>query len=257
MTPDLRHEQLLALASLNAAEFWECVSPRAERWADAWAADMGSPEPICNSITLLEPLTLANAQDLTRRLDSFYGQTDGAGFILWSAWPTPDLTSLGYGAIGQPPFMVRAASAPPIAMPANLRIAEITDAEELATFERCFVDWYPFPLLSGISPGSVFPARSLGRGNRYWIGYEGDTPMTVAAAVAGENLIGVYAVATSPAARGKGYGGAVTDVAARCVPHVPAFLKSSDLGFRVYERIGFKRVDLFTLWYRDRMRGQG
>jgi hypothetical protein len=252
MTLGLSHEQLLALASLNSAEFWARISPREQRWPDAWAADMGSPEPICNSITLLEPLTVARAPDLTRRLDEFYGEVAGAGMILWSAWPTPDLTPLGYGAIGQPPFMFRSAGAAAIALPSTLRIAEIADADELAIFERGFIDWYPFPLLADMPSGSLFPARSLGTRHRYWIGYEGDTPVTVAAAVAGETLIGVYAVATSPTARGKGYGGAVTDAAARCVHYLPAFLKSSDLGFQVYKRIGFKHVDQFTLWYRDR-----
>ena len=252
MTLDLSHEQLLTLASLNSAQFWGRISPREQRWPDAWAADMGSPDPICNSITLLEPLTLASAPDLTRRLDEFYGEVAGAGMILWSAWPTPDLTPLGYGAIGHPPIMLRQAGADPIAMPAALRIAEVTDAAGLATFERVFVDWYPFPLLADMSTGSLTPARSLGTGHRYWIGYEGDTPVTVAAAVVGESLIGVYAVATSPTARGKGYGGAVSDVAARCVPHLPAFLKSSDLGFQVYQRLGFRQIDQFTLWYRDR-----
>ena len=252
MTHDISHEQVLSLMSVNTAEFWGRISPREHRWTDAWAADMGSPEALCNSVTLLQPLTAGNAPDLTHRLDAFYRETGGGGWILWSAWPIPDLTTLGYDPVGHPPMMVRAAGAAAITTPAALRIAEVTDPEDLAIFERAFVEWYPFPRLAGISPGSFLPPRSLGTGHRYWIGCEGDTPVTVAAAVVGERLIGVYAVATSPAARGKGYGAAVTDLAARCVPNLPAVLKSSDLGFHVYERIGFEQVDRFTLWYRDR-----
>ena len=227
MQDGLSRDRLLALAAINAAEFIAGASPRDQRWADVWAADMSLAAPICNSATLLTPLTETGISDLTARLDAFYGAAHGAGWILWSPWPTPDLTPLGYGVVGQPPIMVRAAGSPPVPVPAGLRVEEIADPALLRTYWQGMIDWYPLKELTP-QDASVFQAKMLGAGHRYWIGYEDDQPVTLAMAVVGAELIGVYSVATAPSARGKGYGGTMTDIAARCEPHLPAFLKSSD-----------------------------
>ena len=244
--------QLLDLTSRNSAQFWAGVSPRDRRWPDAWAADLGLPEPVCNSATLLAPLSIEGARDLTRRLDDFYDDAEGGDWLLWSFRPTPDLTSLGYVDGGPAPLMLRDPGAASIQIPDGLEIEELTDPDMVAVFWRHFVDWYPWDRLAGVDVGNAFQAGTLGTTHRYWMGFERGQPVSVAMAVTDERLIGVYSVATAPQARGKGYGGAVTDTAARCAPHRPAFLKASDMGFPVYERIGFRKIDQFTVWQRER-----
>jgi predicted GNAT family acetyltransferase len=70
-------------------------------------------------------------------------------------------------------------------------------------------------------------------------------PVSTGLGVRSGRTIGIYNIATIPAARGKGYGAAITrrnvadGVAAGCDV---AILQASDMGFPIYERIGFRTV---------------
>jgi GNAT superfamily N-acetyltransferase len=252
MAQTMRGETFVEPSAHNLARFFTGFPRRTVRWDDAWAGDSESPEPIINSAALLRPLDGDAARELTERLDRFYGSASGGPWMLWSAWPTPDLAPLGYMLAGRPPLMVRPAGTPPVPLPDGMRIVEARDPAELAVFERALVAGYGLTALEASQPGDLLPPAALGGPARYWIGYAGDAPVTVAAAVAGDGVVGIYAVATMPEARGKGYGGAVTDAAARCDPTLPAVLQASDMGRPVYERIGFTTVAQYTLWLRNR-----
>jgi GNAT superfamily N-acetyltransferase len=239
----------IALSARNLAAFFLCIGRRTAQWDDAWVSDAELSEPLANSVSLLRPLDDETAPELTRRLDEFFAET-GSPWIMWSAWPTPDLAPLGYQLIGHPPFMVRPPGTTPNPLPDGLRIAEVRDVEMLSEFERSFVDWYPLDRLRGSAHAPLFPPAALSRESRFWIGFADDRPVTVAAACVTDGVVGVYAVATAPEARGRGYGAAVTDTAARCDPTLLALLQSSDLGFPVYQRLGFETVSHYTLWLR-------
>ena len=68
----------------------------------------------------------------------------------------------------------------------------------------------------------------------------------------GEREVGIYAVATLPDRRGKGYGDALTRAALAAAPHLPAVLEASELGQPIYQRMGFQVVSEYTLWYKSR-----
>ena len=222
-------------------------------WDDVWAGDSELREPMTNNATLLRPLDDASVRELTDRLNRFFAGASGGPWLLWSAWPTPDLAPLGYQFGGHPPLMVRPAGMPPMSQPEGLRIAEVDDAEGLAAYERVLIDGFgTHETLGDMPPGGMLRLETIPGPVRYWIGYAADVPVAVAAAVASDGVVGIYAVATMPEARGKGYGGAVTDTAARCDPSLPAVLQASDLGRPVYERIGFAAIAEYTLWLHDR-----
>jgi len=241
----------------NLAAFWEYI-PRAmdlpcARWEDSWAADPGLPVAIPNSATLLRPLTEDPAPELVARLDAFYASHPGGPWMLWSAWPTPDLSSYGMILAGQIPLMVRLPGALPPA-PQELRIVEATDAMTLLAFDRAMIHGFPVNELRAGDQltGRLSDPRALGGPLRFFVGYLGDEPVTCAASLIGEQEVGVYMVATLPQARGKGYGGAVTAAAIASAPHLPAALQASDDGQPVYARLGFQTVAPFTLWYKPR-----
>jgi len=79
------------------------------------------------------------------------------------------------------------------------------------------------------------------------VGYVGGEPVANARLSLAGGAAGVYAVETVPEHRGRGYGAAITHdvlVRGRELGYRIATLQSSDLGYRIYRRLGF--VDVFT-----------
>jgi GNAT superfamily N-acetyltransferase len=98
----------------------------------------------------------------------------------------------------------------------------------------------------------MYDQRVLGGPLHLWVGYAAGEPVTVAAAQVDERVVGIYAVATLPHARGKGYGRAITAQATQAAPALPAVLQASADGQSVYLRLGFEIVAPYTLWLHER-----
>jgi hypothetical protein len=170
-------------------------------------------------------------------------------FVLWSAWPTPDLRPLGLELMGHPPFMVRPAGGGSRAVPDRLEIAEVTTTAELAEFETTLIEGYP---LTGRrpGPGQFFGPGILGSATRFWLGRCDDRTVAVAGSHAAHGVVIVEWVACRTEARGRGFGAAVTAAAALVAPSLPAVLLASDDGRRVYESLRFLPITRFSAWYR-------
>ena len=241
------------LSVVNLARQWEhlprTVGGRWERWDEVWAADAGSPVAFPNSATLLRPLGEAEAEELVARLARFYARQPGGPWMLWSAWPSPDLAPYGMKLAGYPPLMVRLPA--PFSAQTDLRIVEARDELDLRDFDEAMIHGYPIPELA-FPIDRITDERALGGPMRYFVGYEDDRPVACAAAYVGERENGVYMVATLPEERGKGYGAALTAAAIAAAPHLPAVLQASDLGQPIYRRLGFQDIGLFALWYKSR-----
>lgn len=248
---DLAHWQ--AVAALNNARYWEWGADRSGyrtvRTPGFWAADSGSPNPFPNSATLAEPLTAWAAAPAIAELQRFYDGGAGGPWLLWSAWETPDLTGQGLQFAGQPPLMVRwpweATSA---ISPAELTIVEVTDAARLADWLQVIIAGYPAPEMALPDAPAFLKTPILGGPYRLWVGYVASQAVSCAAAFTDQSATGIYAVATLPAYRGRGYGAALTDAAALVDPALPAWLVASDLGQPVYQRLGFRAIGHFSLW---------
>jgi GNAT superfamily N-acetyltransferase len=242
-----------ALSADNLALQWEhlprTMGKRWVRWEDAWAADAASKSPYPNSATLLRPLDVSVAAEVVERLDLFYAQDIGAPWMLWSAWPTPDLAPYGMRLGGYPPLMVRL---PGELLPATgLRIVEALDEATLRDFDEALITGYPITELQ--FPTDRFTdGHTLGGPMHFFVGYQDDRPVTCAVSYVGAREVGIYMVATLPEVRGKGYGGAITAAAINTVPHLPAVLQASDYGQPVYNRLGFQSLGTYTLWYKPR-----
>lgn len=252
--PDLTDGEAWRMVSaVNLALQWEHL-PRAtgghwERWDEVWAADAASPVAFPNSATLLQPLTETDAGGLIARLDQFYAQETGGPWMLWSAWPTPDLAPFGMRLAGYPPLMVRLPAT--LTAMTDLRIIEARDEPTLRDFDDVMIHGYPIPEL--VFPNDrITDGRVLGGSMRYFVGYQDDRPVACAAAYLGEREVGVYMVATLPGARGKGYGAALTAATLAAAPNLPAVLQASDLGQPIYRRLGFQVISPYSLWYKPR-----
>jgi len=87
---------------------------------------------------------------------------------------------------------------------------------------------------------------------RFWLGRVDGRAASIAAASVSHGFVGIYAVATDPAFRGRGYGEALTWAATMFRPDLPATLQASPMGRPVYERMGFTTSAVFHCWTGER-----
>lgn len=88
-------------------------------------------------------------------------------------------------------------------------------------------------------------------GFRTYVGLVDGVPVTTAIGVRGGDYVGIFDVATPAAYRGRGYGAAVTARATLdgfASGAAFAFLQSSEMGYGVYERLGFKNLEAWSVW---------
>jgi GNAT superfamily N-acetyltransferase len=129
-------------------------------------------------------------------------------------------------------------------VPSGFTIEAVQTEASLLDFKRVFVESYEIPDWAG--QAWVDAALKAGIGQTPWRMYVGrlnDEPVATNMLFNGGGVASVYAVATVPSARGKGIGAAITLkplLEARELGYRYGVLFSTEMGVRVYERIGFK-----------------
>jgi GNAT superfamily N-acetyltransferase len=223
-------------------------------WRDgpAWAgAHVGDKGALTNWVVLKQP-----GLDLARVI----GEVDelfpaGVPFLLVSPWRTGDLSALDLGLVGHPPLMFRpwaAEAAPSAANPrtTGVEVRRAADAAALAVAERVLIEGYPMPELQPIVPGSLYADGLLSATTSVFVAFDGDEPVATAVAHSAAGVTLVEAVAVLPQARGKGAGAAVTTAATAAFDGQGAVLLASDDGQPVYARLGYHRLERWTVWLR-------
>ena len=216
---------------------------------DVMLSDGGSASLFGNVAVVRRPIESSAWSDVATRMHAFYGSRAGGSFMVFSAWPTPDLRDAGFGRIGHPPLMFRPAGPIDDTDVDGLEITPVTDAETARDWEHTLVHAYPEPALQPFEVGCFLPERALAAPRwRHWVGYLRGAPVATASAIVGDHHVDVEFISTHESARGTGVGRALTATATRAEPSVPAMLISSDLGRGVYERLGYLPLLRFTLW---------
>ncbi|MCC7355623.1 MAG: GNAT family N-acetyltransferase [Anaerolineae bacterium] len=133
-------------------------------------------------------------------------------------------------------------------VPSEFSIKEVASEADLYDFKRVFIESYE--IADQFGQAWVDATLSLGIGKTPWRMYVGrldGKPVATNMLFNGAGVASVYAVATAPPARGKGIGGAITLkplLEARDMGYRYAVLFSSEMGVRVYERIGFRLANV-------------
>ncbi len=222
---------------------------RVERDTELTMGDRASPSLFENFAVVHEPLGAAAWLGAAERMHTFFGLAAGGNFLLFSAWPTPDLTDLGFGRVGHPPLMLRPAGPLAPVTVSGLAVRPVEDGATAHDWEQAFVRGFPTPELEPVEQGCVLPVEALAAaGWRHWVGYLDTEPVATASAIVGATHVHVEFIACVPAARGRGIGGAMTARATLAAPELPALLIASDLGQPVYRRLGYQSILRFTLW---------
>lgn len=170
-------------------------------------------------------------------------------------WLSPGLETSGWGRQLEsrgfryetdPPGMAMDLSTLPenIPLPVGLKISVVKDAELMKTWARTFSLGYQLPLdwetpLLDLMLASIHPAMTS-----YLATLDGH-PVAASSLFLDAGVAGIYNVATVPEQRGKGIGAAMTLVPlldARRMGYQAAILQASELGYQVYQRLGFKEL---------------
>jgi ribosomal protein S18 acetylase RimI-like enzyme len=214
--------------------------------------DAGSPCPFGNIAHLSGPVSADEAEALVDAMKAFYGAAAGGPYLVFSPFPTPDLTRFGLQLGGHPPMMIRPAASA-LADTSGLRIEVVRTGAQLDDFERTKVEAYPTAELSPFgSQPRLFAEPLLDSDWTLYVGYEGERAVATSAAFVTDRVATVEMISTRPECRGRGYGLAITAAAASTRTDRPSALVSSDLGNGVYRRLGYLPILRYTLWMGSR-----
>ncbi len=214
--------------------------------------DTGCVSLLGNPAHWSRPLDAAQAAAAAAALHTAYAAGSGGGYLLYSAFPTPDLRALGLHPVGHPPLMVRPADGTDPDRHARhdrLAIVEVADTATLHDFERTLAEAYPIAEVQPWTAGCLVPEALVSTPDWHlYVGYSDGAPVATAAAFVTDRVVDVTLVSNRPETRGRGFGEAITWAATFADPLKPAMLIASDLGRSIYARMGYLAMMRFTLW---------
>jgi hypothetical protein len=249
--PDLDAADTVVRQAVLAHASWAVtLAGRAgRRWADGpgWAGGHCTDQVALTNWVIVKQPPVDWAR-LVGEVDELFPA--GVPYLLVSPWPTPDLTRHRLGLAGHPPLMLRPAALGSVDITTDLELRLISTPAELNDAERVLVEGYPLPELQPFVAGRLFPPTLLDGSTRMIVAYEGGEPLATATAHSANGMTLVENVAAMPAARGRGAGAAVTWAATTAFADQAAVLIASDDGQPVYARLGYLRLERWTVWVR-------
>lgn len=211
--------------------------------------DSGCLSVFGNPVIWARPVSPDAAGSLTDRMRATYAARPGGPFLLYSPFPTPELSAFGLSRVGHPPCMVKMPGVGESVVNDAIDIRRVGDKAGLDDFERTLVEAYPIPEVEPWRPGVMMGEGVLDDPRwQIYVGYVADEPVGTSAAFVTDHAVDVTLVSTRPQHRGRGFGRAITSAAVQADTSKPAMLLASDDGQPVYRAMGFATISRFTLW---------
>jgi ribosomal protein S18 acetylase RimI-like enzyme len=179
----------------------------------------------------------------------------------WSFWVCEDLldsaarrhsreifSEAGMRAISHAPGMLTSALAPASRALPEIECRAVCDPESRAAFAGLTVSCFEIPLAVA---RAVYEPEGAWRGAyRGYVGMVDGLAVSIVALVRASGAVGVYSLGTIPAQRHKGYGEALLRkaVALDSAGNDPFVLESTEAGYRLYRRLGFRDVTNFSVY---------
>lgn len=232
------------LSRSSQMQFYE--GPSFIRWHTA------VPHPWFNGVLSAQPAS-ANEEKIIQENLPYFKAHHVPIFAWWlepqlpvAAW-ADQLLSQGFGYDANTPGMAvdLATLLPSVPHPNGLLIRPVDNLEALQTWTSIFIKGYQIPeaflpplfeLLAGL--GLDLPIR-------HYLGYLHNQPVATASLFLGAGVAGIYYVATLAEARGQGIDAALTLKPlheAHQMGYHAAVLQSSEMGYRVYQGLGFRKL---------------
>lgn len=259
---NLSQAAVLKAIETNMFSFWMAYghAPGQSAFEDArlqrFATDV--PHPLFNAvfgaqltITQIEP-TIAETIDFFRARQS--------PFFWWIGPLTRPsdlglrLEAHGLQCGGDTPGMAADLACLPesVPTPADFEIIPVAEQHTLR-------QWSDVVCIANEFPDSAFDTvyhleqgRGFGDPPTRYLGLLNGTPVAGAALHLAAGVAGIYAVGTLPEARGQGIGAAITlkpYLDARARGYNVGILQSSSMGYKVYQRLGFRKLCDLTIYY--------
>lgn len=219
------------------------------------------PHPWFNGVLAKFPPTPADESFIEESIAHFRSHQVG----IYTFWMDPPQTRADWDSALKKHGFGYSDSTPGMAMDLNTldesasRVAglefKIADDDKSAwTWVEVFTQGYGLPL--GQEPSIFETWGNMGRDIplRNYIGYMDGKPVATSCLFLGGGAAGIYSVSTLPEFRGKGIGAAMTVKPlfdAREMGYRIGTLQSSEMGFNIYKRLGFRHLCQIENFYRQ------
>jgi GNAT superfamily N-acetyltransferase len=200
----------------------------------------------------MQPPTVDETEHIHETIDFF--QTKGRTSFSWCLAPGLEesdwghqLEAHGFRLVTGPPGMAVDLSIIPerVPVPEEYRIQQVEDMESMKIWLKTFLLGYSFsPDWEAPSLDFMLSTLSDPNGTSY-LAFVNDQPVAVSTVLYRAGVAGIFNVATLKEWRGKGLGAAVTLqplLSAQAKGYRVGTLQSSDMGYKVYQSLGFKEV---------------
>lgn len=199
---------------------------------------------------------------LERRLSDI-GRFFKSRTLRWSFWLCEDMldsstrkrerqvfTNFGMRPISHPPGMLATSLLPPARVLPDIECRPVSDAATRAAFGDLTATSFEIPYMIA---KTVYSREEAWRGAyQGYLAYVEGKPVAIVALVAAAGVIGVYSLATLPQYRRRGYGEALLRTAAAEVSRrtglTSMVLQSTEAGYELYKRMGFRDATRFTVY---------
>jgi len=152
--------------------------------------------------------------------------------------------------ISQAPGMLAETLAPPVRQLPKIDCVPVADRTTRQAFGALTAVSFDIPM--GIAKAVYEPERAWFGDYRGFVGLAAGKPVAIAAIVATPEALGVYSLSTLPECRRLGYGEALLRAAVAAEQRRTVLqrvvLQSTDAGYSLYRRLGFKDVAKFSVY---------
>jgi hypothetical protein len=215
--------------------------------------DRGVPAGLYNGALLLQPLPYAGWGAVVRQLEADLLATGAGQVILFSPWPTPDLTTRGWRLSGHPPLLLRPSGTSESPAATWLEVREVADTQTLADWEHVAITGYPLDDLQPGERGCLVDERILADPRLHaWVAYVAGAPVAIGTSYVVHGLHVPTLGVTLPEHRGRGVWHVLLRRRLSTFPTLPAMALFSDHSRSPAEGLGFLPIARWTVWLRDR-----
>jgi GNAT superfamily N-acetyltransferase len=253
---DLSAPSLARAIKANLLDFFRYLHRAAQ--TDFYAGDRFArwhtrvPHPWFNGVIARQPPAAEDRRFVEETLTYF--RRWGVSTFTW--WLEPDLPLASWQSTLMPYGFHVDCNTPGMAVdlqalhedvpaPPALKIVPVEDEAALKVWTRTFVLGYELPAAWEHDFYDLMAGLGLDLPVRNYLGRVDGEPVATANLFLAAGVAGIQCVATVPHARGRGFGAALTLAPlcdARAMGYRAGILQSSEMGFRVYRRLGFQQL---------------